>query len=151
MRPLLEYSASVWDPHHKCLQDKLERVQKRAARYITGNYHDYEEGSMTSILKSLELPTLQSRRKHSRLTLFYKGLNGKATIPVHKLPQKGRKSRHGHEHQFRVVSTKTDSYKFSFIPRTIVDWNAIAISVLSACENATNKITTFKTQIKKID
>ena len=38
VRPVLEYGSSVWDPHTKCLQEELEKVQKRAARFVTRNY-----------------------------------------------------------------------------------------------------------------
>ena len=49
VRPVLEYCSSVWDPQSILLQDELEKVQKRAARFVTGNY-TYEAGSMTGIL-----------------------------------------------------------------------------------------------------
>ena len=49
VRPVLEYRSSVWDPHTKGLQEELEKVQNRAARFVTGNY-TFEEGSMTGIL-----------------------------------------------------------------------------------------------------
>ena len=52
MRPILEYGSSVWDPHYEGLIDDLEKVQKRAARFLTRNY-TYEKGSMTDILKKL--------------------------------------------------------------------------------------------------
>ena len=38
VRPVLEYGSSVWDPHTKCLQEELEKVQNRAARFVTRNY-----------------------------------------------------------------------------------------------------------------
>ena len=41
--PVLEYGSSVWDPQSILLQDELEKVQKRAARFVTGNY-TYETG-----------------------------------------------------------------------------------------------------------
>jgi len=44
------YCSDVWDPHQSYLQEKLEKVEKRAARFITSNYN-YEPGSMTTILK----------------------------------------------------------------------------------------------------
>ena len=43
--PSLDYGSSVWDPPGVVLQEELESVQKRAARFVTGNY-DYETGSM---------------------------------------------------------------------------------------------------------
>ena len=39
MRHILEYGSSVWDPHYEGLIDDLEKVQKIAARFITGNYN----------------------------------------------------------------------------------------------------------------
>ena len=37
-RPILEYGSSVWDPHADKLQEELEKVQNRAARFVTRNY-----------------------------------------------------------------------------------------------------------------
>ena len=51
MRPILEYGSSVWDPHNEGLINNLEKVQKRAGRFVTRNY-TYEKGSMTDILKN---------------------------------------------------------------------------------------------------
>ena len=39
MSPVLEYSGSVWDPLGVGLQNELEKVQNRAARFLTGNYN----------------------------------------------------------------------------------------------------------------
>ena len=36
------------------LQGELEKVQKRAARFVTGNYVDCETGSIIGILKQLK-------------------------------------------------------------------------------------------------
>ena len=49
VRPVLGYGSSVWDPHTHGLQEELEKVQNRAARFVTGNYA-FETGSMTGIL-----------------------------------------------------------------------------------------------------
>ena len=53
VRPVLEYSGSVWDPSGVGLQNELEKVQNRAARFVTENY-DFETGSMTGILEHLK-------------------------------------------------------------------------------------------------
>ena len=37
VRPLVEYISPVWDPHTKADTDKLERVQRRAARFVCGD------------------------------------------------------------------------------------------------------------------
>ena len=38
VRPLLEYSSSVWDPYTHVLINKIEQVQHRAARFIVNDY-----------------------------------------------------------------------------------------------------------------
>ena len=56
VRSNLEYAASIWDPYLQGDIDRLEKVQRRAARFISGNYTSREEGFMTDLLKQLELP-----------------------------------------------------------------------------------------------
>ena len=34
MRPILEYASPVWDPHGIVVQEELEKVQNRAARFV---------------------------------------------------------------------------------------------------------------------
>ena len=43
----------VCDRHSILLHNELERVQKRAAEFVTGSY-TYEIGSMTGILEKLK-------------------------------------------------------------------------------------------------
>ena len=69
VRPVLEYSGSVWD-YGVGLQNELEKVQNRAARFVTGNYN-FETGSMTGILEHLKWESLKKRRRDSRLVLLY--------------------------------------------------------------------------------
>ena len=77
VRPVLEYGSSVWDPRTPKLQEEFEKVQNRAARFVTRNYV-YGTGSMTGILRHLKWESLKKRRKDNRLILLYKGLKGKA-------------------------------------------------------------------------
>ena len=49
--------SSVWDPHTDKLQEELEKVQNRAARFLTRNTV-YETGSMTGILGQLKWESL---------------------------------------------------------------------------------------------
>ena len=81
MHPVLDYGSSVWDPPGVVLQEELESVQKRAARFVTSNYN-YETGSIAGILGQLKWESLKKRRKDNRLILLYKGLKGKASVPT---------------------------------------------------------------------
>ena len=95
VRPVLDYGSSVWDPPGVVLQEELESVQKRAARFVTSNYN-YETGSMTGILGKLKWESLKKRRKDNRLILLYKGLKGKASVPTDDLIPKTRRCRNQH-------------------------------------------------------
>ena len=51
--PILEYDSCVWDPHGVVLQQNIEQVQNRAARFVTSN-NCFETGSMTGIQEELK-------------------------------------------------------------------------------------------------
>ena len=51
IRPILEYSGVVWDPHTAQDVNKLEMVQRRYARYTSWDYG--RTSSVTAMLKTL--------------------------------------------------------------------------------------------------
>ena len=53
VRPLVEYSASVWDPHSKSLINQLEAVQRRAARFCLNDFKSRSPGAVTKLLRDL--------------------------------------------------------------------------------------------------
>ena len=64
------------------LQQEIEKVQNRAARFVTCNCC-FETVSMTGILKkTTKIGGSQEGRRDSRLILLYKGLKGAASIPT---------------------------------------------------------------------
>ena len=79
VRSFLEYSATVWHPHQKYNSDKLEMVQRRAARFVKGRYGMYE--SVTQMLEELTWVPLSKRRENACLILFYKIINNLAMVP----------------------------------------------------------------------
>ncbi|XP_071142080.1 uncharacterized protein [Mytilus edulis] len=82
VRPHLEYASTVWDPYRKHHIDSLEMVQRRAARFATSTY-SREPGTVTNIMTTLEWQTLESRRKSSRLSMFYKATHGRRQSTYH--------------------------------------------------------------------
>ena len=120
VRPVLEYGSSVWDPHTHGLQEELEKVQNRAARFVTGNYV-FEAGSMTGILGQLKWESLKKRRKDSRLILLYKGLTGKAIIPIDDLIPKNRRCRNQHSYlQLAKKFLSTDYQGLTSVPDSLI-------------------------------
>ena len=83
VRPKLEYSASIWDPHHQSKIDKIEHVQNRAARFVMNKPWRHSDSSnqesATSMVNYLGWESLQQRRKNARVTLI-SGLCTRFTI-----------------------------------------------------------------------
>ena len=72
----MEYGATVWDPYKKYNSEKVERVQRRAARFVKSRYLRY-----SSVSDVLGWPPLSQRRQEALLILFYKIINGLAQVP----------------------------------------------------------------------
>ena len=73
VRSLLEYSCPVWDPYRQGDIDKLNKIQRAAARFVTNNYQ--RKSSVTALIQDLGWTDLKTRRKNFRLTSLYKILN----------------------------------------------------------------------------
>ena len=147
IRPILEYACTVWDPHQKYLQDKLEQVQHQAARFITSNYST-EPGTMTKILKDLKLEPLIIRRKNCRLVLLCKGLNNQAAIPTDKLQRPKRTTRKMHQEYYINIPSRTETLKSSFLPNTIRDWNLLPSEVIEKSKASNSPVVTFASIVK---
>ena len=52
VRPKLEYASAFWDPYHQKDIENIEKVQRKASRFV---YKDYSrQTSVTSLLRKLE-------------------------------------------------------------------------------------------------
>lgn len=144
VRSQLEYAAVVWDPHLDTLTKQIEMVQRRSVRFICNNY--IRDASVTEMMKQTGLPTLKERRRQARLISFYQSVNGEnaTSFPSYIRP-KERTTRSQHSHRFIRLNTHSDSYKFSFFPRTLRDWDSLPTNVI---ESPSVKI--FKDAIRKL-
>ena len=59
VRPILEYASSAWDPYSRQNIDKLEAVQRCAARFVTGDYR-----TTSSVSDMIMPPTLKKLMGH---------------------------------------------------------------------------------------
>ena len=94
VRPKLEYACAIWDPHCKNHIESLEKIQKRAARFVTNNYK-MESGNSKINLDNLKWPTLEERRLQTKLVIFQKARLNLIDIPVDYLTLKTRQTRQG--------------------------------------------------------
>ena len=76
VRPTLEYGAIVWDSQKQTDIDKLERIQKRAAKFIKQDYRTRDPGCVTAMLKDLQLLKLKKRCRQQRQTFMFKVVEG---------------------------------------------------------------------------
>ena len=133
VRPIVEYSSTVWDPHTKENKEKIEKVQRRAARFVTNNYH--QTSSVTEMINSLQWETLENRRTQANLIMYYRVSHRIIAIPYTYLPPsmpKTYSSRHHNKYAFQIPQCRINSFKFSFFPRTTPIWNALPNTVVSA-------------------
>lgn len=130
VRPKLEYASTVWDPHCENQVRQLEKVQRRAARFVTNR--NANQSSVTSMINDLKWPLLKTRRSNARLTMFYKTINKLVAIrpPPELLTLSDMRTRRAHS--YKHIHTNKDSYKFSFFPRTIVQWSSLSPHICSA-------------------
>ena len=145
--PKLEYASAIWDPYHKNQINKIEKIQKCAARFVLQKHHfkSPNQESTTKMIQDLGWESLEQRRKHSRLMLLYKLINEVVNIPAKYHPPKlstGHTTRKC-GNNFVLYNTTVNSFKYSFLPRTIKDWNALPDSAKTA-----NSILTFKKILK---
>ena len=78
IRPILEYTSTIWSPYTQKNIDLLEAVQRQSVRFIFNNYLLY--ASVSEMLNKLDFKTLTERRYESKLILLYKVLNNLVDI-----------------------------------------------------------------------
>ena len=124
VRSQLEYASVTWDPHRQNQINQLERIQRRAIRFICGNYK--RDASVSAMQQDLGLPTLEERRKRARLVMLYKVINNLIAIPLPDyITPRTRSTRSSQQHRFTRLSSSSDTYKYSFFPRTLRDWDEL--------------------------
>ena len=139
VRPILDYGCTAWDPFRENQINKLELINKRAARFVTGNY-TREHGNTEKNMKTLGWPTLKVRRSRLKLAMFFKINSDMIHIPRDDLVANPRKPLN-----FIVPSSSVDAHLHSFFPSTVRLWNSIPISCKS-----TPSLDTFKSSLEHI-
>lgn len=132
VRSLLEYASPVWDPYTKKDIMQLEKVNRKAVRFI---FHKYRrEDSPSQLMHLHNIQTLESRRKRTRLAFLHSSLSGKnkLKLPECVKPPLVKRTRNVHVHSLAPIFAKTNTFKYSFFPRTVQDWNSLPPSVFSS-------------------
>ena len=134
VRPRVEYCSTIWDPYQKQQVNQIEMVQRRAARFVLDRpYRRDTRDSVTSMLQELQWKSLAERRRDRNVTFMYKITNGLVAVPpeYHPTPWITR-SRRSKPHCMKLYQPSIDVYKYSFLPRTVIQWNALTTDVATA-------------------
>ena len=115
-------SCNLLDPYRQGDIDKLNKIQRAAARFVTNNYQ--RKSSVTALIKDLGWTDLQTKRKNFRLTSLYRILNRLITVPVSDiLTPVDERTRGANKKSVKHIRANTTLGQNSFLYKTIPDWN----------------------------
>ena len=108
-------------------------------------YRQQHNASITKMLAELHWPTLQNRRKQARLILMFKIVNGNLMVLARCLPQPPTMTCTcaNHSLKYAHLQSDLDIYRYSFLPRTVPQWNNLRIANIE-----TLTLITFKEQLQ---
>ncbi len=153
IRPILEYSSSTFLNLTQADADRLEQVQYKAARIVSGALSGT---SRTSTIQEVGWDTLTDRRKSQQATIMYKISN--ALAPNYLQNALANITRTQGRYNLRNQSlelavTRTSRYQKSFVPSSISLWNSLPLDIKNSRSLDSFKITykrTFRTTPKRI-
>ena len=145
VRPLIEYSNSVWDNCSTESKNQLESIHIEAARVITGAT---KLCSIEKLFADLGWESLQKRRNKHKLVIFYKILHGIAPTylsdivpPLIQDTTTYNLRNAGNIQNYRV---HTNLFSNSFFPSTVRAWNDLPNDIKNA-----PSVGSFKYKINK--
>ena len=141
VKPILDYSASIWTPHSLKYINKLKAIQKRAARFIMSDFH--RTTSVSETLKNLKWKSIQTEHKELCLLMLYKIIYRLVELPLPDYIIPAPRVTRGNSMKLVHPPTNVDSYKYSFFPNSISVWNKLPEEIVNA--TSLNK---FRTLLK---
>ena len=123
VRPILEYATAVWDPYEECRARKIEKVQRKAARYVMGKFRKTD--SVSEMLDILGWEKLEKRRKINRLGCIYRIIAGYEGWEHFEnlLESPNFIGRCSHSYKIKLRKQRTNISKYSFLNRGIAESN----------------------------
>ena len=133
VRPILESSAPVWNPHMKGDIFELEKVQKRAFRMIG----DMKNLSYEERLQKLNIQSLESRRTRGDMIDTYKYLNGFYDIDPNRLfsfvrDRHNKDTRSYSQNCLVPEKTSLNIRKYFYTNRVTTTWNWLPSDIKDA-------------------
>ena len=143
VRPLVEYSSSVWSPTYFTQINQIESVQRRLTKRIPGCGHL----SYADRLKHLQLQSLEHRRLIADLIICYNIVYGHSCLQFGDFFKfSNNRSTRGHPKKLLIPLIKSNIRRHFFVSRIIPVWNDLSPNAVLA-----PNIKSFKNIISKTD
>jgi len=135
VRAILEDGAACWDSYRKCQISALDRVQNKAAKFA-----HHSGGS--------DWESLAQRRKMKRMCALYKAYTGERAWKAtgDRLQAPSYLSRVDYYWKIRARKQRIDIGKYSFLNRSITDWNKLPEGAKGTYKGNTH---IFKTRVRE--
>ena len=144
VEPYFDYCCLVWDSMCETLADKLQNLQNRAARIITGA--PYRSVSTNEMFDKLKWSSLSRKRSEKQAIMMFKIKNGTAPQYLLEMFEKTHEINYSLRrslHDFKLPKVRTETYKKAFAFKGVKVWNALPDDVKSEIS-----LTRFKKEIK---
>ena len=143
----MEYASTIWSPYTKQNTQKIEMIQKRAARWVKNNLNYSTYDSVSTMLDNLGWRSLENRRIDSGLFMFHRIIYGYVGIQIPTYFEKPQRfTRHMHPLSYKQIHTDAVYYQQSFYPATIVLWNKLQSEIVQM-----DDLDSFKEGVSKIN
>ena len=130
----------MWDPHTQKNIQSIGKVQRRAAHFVK-KYNQHTPGTVRSLVRELKWPSLEQGRKQTRLTNLYKIINDTLAVEIPKyFRQKECQTRNYDPLKFVNAGCRTNTYIYSFFPRSIKEWNELPKTIIEAANTEAFKL-----------
>ena len=124
-------SSDLKFPYTQHGTEKLENVQRKAVRFVYNRYR--RDVSTTELLHRAGLPTISARAKFLRLKFVFLLLNGYLKMDASRFLclSTSRNSRNKHSKHLNEYRFHIDTFRYSFFPQAVRDWNALPDDVIN--------------------
>ena len=149
IQPCIDYAISVWGACSVQNKDLVSRLQRRAARIVTGNF-DFINVRGSELVKQLGWQTIEERRNYFTATLMYRCIYEQAPIRlINELvmitDSHERNTRSAAHLNVKIPKPNVELFRNSLRYRGALLWNSLP----SELKTATN-VDVFKYRYKKL-
>ena len=142
VRPHLEYSTTVWNPHYQKDKNLLERIQHRFTRL----FKDLRTIPYEERLVKLRLWSLEERRNRCDLIELFKMVKGYSDLPWSDFFQLSTlTSTRGHTWKIAKPCCSTDRRRHFFSLRSLNRWNCLSQDIIDS-----TSVNCFKSGLERL-